>query len=105
VSGNYFSILGVNMALGRPIRQEEDRVVVLSHKLWQRRFGADPGLLGRAVVLNGQPYTVVGVAPAGFYGSERGIVSEFWAPLAVTEEIMPSLGWPTGAGPSGTISG
>ena len=97
VSGNYFSILGVNMTLGRPILPEEDRVmgrdhvVVLSHSLWQRRFGADAGILGRGVVLNGQPYTVVGVAPSGFYGTERGIVSDFWVPLAMAEEIMPAM--------------
>ena len=97
VSGNYFPILGVNMALGRSILPEEDRVmgrdhvVVLSHSLWQRRFGADAGVLGRGAVLNGRRYTVVGVAPAGFYGTERGIVSDFWVPLAVAEEIMPDL--------------
>ncbi len=97
VSGNYFSILGVNMTLGRPILPEEDRVmgrdrvVVLSHSLWKRRFGADAGILGRGVVLNGQNYAVVGVAPVGFYGTDRGIVSDFWVPLAMTEEIMPDL--------------
>ncbi|MGA2721621.1 MAG: ABC transporter permease [Bryobacteraceae bacterium] len=97
VSGNYFPILGVNMALGRPILPEEDRVmgrdhvVVLSHSLWQRRFGGDAGILGRGAVLNGQRYTVVGVAPAGFQGTERGIVSDFWVPLAMAEEIMPGL--------------
>jgi len=97
VSGNYFSILGVNMALGRPILPQEDavvgsgRVAVLSHSLWQRRFGADAGILGRDVVLNGQRYTVVGVAPAGFHGSERGIVSDFWVPLSMVEVIMPDL--------------
>ena len=97
VSGNYFSILGVNMALGRPILPEEDQVVgrdhvvVLSHSLWQRRFGADAGILGRGVVMNGQHYTVVGVAPIGFYGTDRGIVSDFWVPLAMAEEIMPDL--------------
>ena len=97
VSGNYFSILGVNMALGRPILPEEDQVVgrdhvvVLSHSLWQRRFGADAGILGRGVVMNGQHYTVVGVAPVGFYGTDRGIVSDFWVPLAMAEEIMPDL--------------
>ncbi|MFZ0961949.1 MAG: ABC transporter permease [Terriglobia bacterium] len=97
VSGNYFSVLGVNMAVGRPILPEEDRVegrdhvAVLSHSLWQRRFGADAGVLGRDVVLNGQRYTVVGVAPAGFYGTDRGIVSDFWVPLAVAKEIMPDL--------------
>jgi predicted permease len=97
VSGNYFPILGVNMALGRPILPEEDRVmgrehvVVVSHSLWQRRFGADAGILKRGAVLNGQRYTVIGVAPAGFYGTERGIVSDFWVPLAMAEEIMPGL--------------
>ena len=97
VSGSYFPILGVNMALGRPILPEEDRVlgrdhvVVVSHSLWQRRFGADAGILKRGAVLNGQRYTVVGVAPAGFYGTERGIVSDFWVPLAMAEEIMPGL--------------
>ena len=97
VSGNYFPVLGVKMALGRPILPEEDRVIgrdhvaVLSHGLWRRRFGADAGILGRGVVLNGQHYTVVGVAPAGFHGSERGIVSDFWVPLAMAEVIMPDL--------------
>jgi predicted permease len=97
VSGNYFSMLGLKMAVGRPLLPEEDkvlgrdRVVVLGNSIWQRRFGADPHIAGRGIVLNGQRYTVVGVAPAGFYGTERGMVSEFWAPLAMTEEIMPGL--------------
>ena len=97
VSGNYFPVLGLKMALGRPILPEEDqvigrdRVAVLSHSLWQRRFGADAGILKRDVVLNGQRYTVVGVAPAGFHGTERGIVSDFWVPLAMLDAIMPDL--------------
>ena len=97
VSGNYFSVLGLNMRLGRPILPEEDRVmgrdqvVVLSHNLWRRRFGADAGIIGRGVVLNGQRYTVVGVAPMGFYGIVHGFVSEFWVPLAMAEQIMPDL--------------
>jgi len=97
VSGNYFSILGVHMALGRPILPEEDQVVgrdhvvVLSHRLWQRRFGAGADILGHGVVLNGQHYTVVGVAPVDFYGTDRGIVSDFWVPLAMAEEIMSDL--------------
>lgn len=97
VSGNFFSLLGNSIALGRPILPEDDRagtanrVVVLSDKLWRRRFGADANMLNREVVLNGKRYTVVGIAPAGFYGIDRGIVSEFWVPLAVAEEIMPDL--------------
>jgi predicted permease len=96
ISGNFFPMLGVPMALGRPILPEDDtaardHVVVLSNGLWHRRFAADPGILNRDVVLNGHAYTVVGVAPQGFYGVDRGISSEFWVPLAVSEEIMPDL--------------
>jgi predicted permease len=96
VSGNFFPTLDVPMALGRSILPEDDavardHVVVLSSGLWRRRFGADPNILNRDVALNGQHYTVVGVAPAGFYGVDHGIVSEFWVPLAVSEEIMPDL--------------
>jgi predicted permease len=97
VSGNYFRLTGVNPAVGRTILPEDDHasgtgaVVVLSHALWQRRFGSDPNVLGRTVVLNGQPYTVVGVAPAGFYGTDHGIQSDFWAPLSMTEQLMPDF--------------
>jgi predicted permease len=97
VSGDCFSILGVNPALGRTILPVEDEVVgrdavvVLSYGFWRRRLGADPGILGRAVILNGQHYTVVGVAPAGFHGIVRGILPEFWAPLAMVEQIMPDI--------------
>ncbi|MGC2301295.1 MAG: ABC transporter permease [Acidobacteriaceae bacterium] len=96
VSGNFFPMLDVPMTLGRAILPEDDtaardHVVVLSSGLWRRRFGADPNILNRDVALNGQHYTVVGVAPPGFYGVDRGIVSEFWVPLAVSEEIMPDL--------------
>ncbi len=97
VSGNYFSILGVQMSLGRPILAEEDQVlgrdqvVVLSHDLWRRRFGADRAIIGRGVVLNGQRFTVVGVAPAAFHGIDLGMISEFWVPLAMAERIMPDL--------------
>jgi predicted permease len=97
VSGGYFRLLGVNPVLGRFILPEEDQVVgrdavvVLSYGLWKRRFGSDPGVLGRSVLLNGQRFTVVGVAPAGFYGTDHGIVSDFWAPLAMAETLMPDL--------------
>jgi predicted permease len=97
VSGNFFPILETPMAIGRSIVPEDDqvssrnRVVVLSNSLWRRRFGADANILNRDVALNGQRYTVVGVAPAGFYGVDRGIASDFWVPLALSEEIMPDL--------------
>lgn len=97
VSGNYFPSVQTTMTLGRPIMPEDDRVVgservvVLSHALWKRRFNGNTGIVNQQVVLNGHSYTVRGVAPAGFYGLDRGIVSQFWVPLSMTEEIMPDL--------------
>ena len=102
VSGNFFSVLGVPMVLGRSISEEDDRtvgrdrMVVLSSNLWRRRFGGDRNILGREVALNGHRYSVVGVAPAGFYGVDRGIMPEFWVPLSMAEEIMPDLTTPGG---------
>ncbi len=94
VSANFFSLLGVRMARGRAFDPAEetpgrDRVVVIGDALWRRRFGADPRLVGRAILLNGDPYTVVGIAPARFrwgraYG--RNGVSDLWAPFALTPE-------------------
>ncbi|MBZ5561501.1 MAG: ABC transporter permease [Acidobacteriia bacterium] len=98
VSGNYFSILGIKPQQGRFIVPAEDEVqgrdavVVLSYDLWRRRFASDAAVVGRSVVLNGQRYTVVGVAPAGFHGASRGILPEFWVPLAMAGQIMPDLG-------------
>jgi putative ABC transport system permease protein len=70
VSADFFRVLGVNPAIGRGFTKEEDspngeRVVILSHGLWQRRFGADPAIAGKNVSINGDPYTVVGVLPEG----------------------------------------
>ena len=97
VSGNFFSIVGVPMTLGRFLMPEDDQqggqnhVAVLSSNLWRRRFGGDANILNHEIALNGQRYTVVGIAPPGFYGVDRGIVAEFWVPLVVAEEIMPDL--------------
>lgn len=96
VSGNYFAMLGLRMSGGRPLVAQEDAqggsaVVVLGHGLWQRRFGGNAGILNHEVMLNGKPYTVVGVAPPGFEGMVRGIVAEFWVPLAMVETIQPDI--------------
>jgi predicted permease len=66
-------------------------VVVLSSKLWRRRFGGDANILNREIVINGQHFSVVGFAPPGFDGVDRGLAPEFWIPLAVSEEMMPDL--------------
>jgi putative ABC transport system permease protein len=84
-SASLFSVLGVHAALGRTFLAGEDvpgndRVAVLSHALWVRRFGADPAVVGRRLQLNSQPYVVVGVMPATFSFPERR--QELWVPLA-----------------------
>jgi macrolide transport system ATP-binding/permease protein len=89
VSGNYFSGLGARLLLGRGFTEEEDvsggpRAVVLSESLWRRKLGADPGILGRRVRLNGEVFTVVGVAPAGFRDTLAGLSVGLRVPLAAS---------------------
>jgi len=89
VSATLFPMLGVDAARGRTFLPEEDlagaaRVVVLSHELWLRRFGGDATLLGRALQLSGNAYTVVGVMRPGFRFPVRG--AELWVPLALGRE-------------------
>jgi putative ABC transport system permease protein len=86
VSANLFSLLGITPQKGRAFLSEEDRpgksrVVVLSHELWQRRFAADPQIIGQALTLNGDSYTVIGVMPADFRFLTR---TDLWTPLAFT---------------------
>ncbi|MEJ2185504.1 MAG: ABC transporter permease [Gemmatimonadota bacterium] len=88
VTGDFFDVLGVTPELGRGLRPEEtwqgtEPVVVLSHSAWQRRFGGDPGVIGRTIVLNGRSYRVVGVMPAGFsfpYDHMDAWVPTYWDP-------------------------
>ena len=95
VSGNYFDVIGVRPAAGRTFSPEEDRigspvrVAVLSHRLWQRRFGGDPAIVGRSIALNGNAYAVIGVAARGFSGSVLGDTPEVWVPMALQEEVRP----------------
>jgi putative ABC transport system permease protein len=92
VSWNFFDVLGLSPALGRGFRADEDLpqqngVVVLSHGMWQRRFGGDPQILGRSVILSGVPSTVVGVMPPDFDFPNRTV--EFWRPLALNPANAP----------------
>lgn len=98
VSGNYFKLLGVNAAVGRTFLPEEDQtpgthpVAVISHGLWQRRFGADPSVIGRTITLNHQPLTVIGVAPPQYTGMIRGLAVEVWVPLMMVPRMSPQYG-------------
>lgn len=95
VSGNYFDVLGVGAALGRPLGPEDDRiagahpVAVLSHRYWTARWGADPGMLNRTILVNGQPLTIVGVAAKGFDGERRGATVDVFVPITMNRELMP----------------
>lgn len=91
-TANYFGALRIPLAAGRGFRQDEEnsRVVVLAHSLWVRRFKADPSVVGRQVNINRGLYTVVGVTQRGFHGTIRGLLSEFWVPLGMFREILPS---------------
>ncbi len=95
VSGNYFDVLGVKPALGRTFLPEEDKtrlshpVVVISHSLWQRRFGADPSVIDSDVLINGRKFKVIGVAPAGFKGTEIIYTPEIFVPFAMQKWIEP----------------
>jgi putative ABC transport system permease protein len=95
VTRNLFSVLGAKPVLGRVFLPEEDRpggprVVLINHGLWQRRFAGDPAIVGRAIVLNGERYTVVGVMPANFaYPSTH---ADIWTPMAFTTEQLTERG-------------
>ena len=81
VLGDLFDVLGVKPALGRIFRAgpEDESTLVLSHALWQRRFGGDPAVIGQAITANGRPFTIIGVMPAGFaFPSTR---YELWVPF------------------------
>ena len=98
VSGNYFSVLGAEMALGRAFLPEEDRglgehpVMVLSYGFWQRRFNADPSVIGKTLKLTGQPYTVIGVAAREFIGTEPD-APQFWVPLMMRDQTHQAGSW------------
>jgi len=98
VSNNYFSVLGAEMALGRAFLPEEDRmpgahpVMVLSYGFWQRRFNADPSVIGKTIKLTGQSYTIVGVAAREFIGTEPD-TPQFWVPLMMRDQIFQAGSW------------
>jgi predicted permease len=97
VSGSYFDLLGVVPWRGRFLTPEDDGkapgpVAVLSYGCWQSRFAADPQIVGRLVKVNGERFTVVGVAPPGFIGTERFYASEIWVPFS-TIGIIEGRDW------------
>jgi predicted permease len=101
VSGNYFDVLGVGAAAGRVFGEQDNRtphahpVAVLSYNFWRARFGGDPGVIGRIVLVNEEPLTIVGVAARGFRGVEVDHEPDLWEPAMMRPgEIMePGANW------------
>jgi predicted permease len=97
VSGSYFPVLGLRPALGRLLTPQDDKtpgghfVVVLSHAYWRSHFDASPGVLNQPLIVNGQPMTIIGVAPAGFNGTTLGAEPKVFVPLSMRELMVP--GW------------
>ncbi len=95
VSGSYFPVLGVGPDRGRVLQPEDDgapgagAVVVLSHGFWQAQFGGAPEVVGRKVLINNHPMTVVGVAAVGFGGVDVGAVPALWLPASMYAEALP----------------
>lgn len=98
VSANYFDVLGIRPLLGRTFRPAEDSVpngapvTVLSYGLWQRQFGGDPGIVGKQVLLNNRPFTVVGVTPRSFGGTWVGLSFDLWVPVMMQPALSPGGG-------------
>jgi len=95
VSGNYFPVLGLQPALGRLLAVDDDRdkansyVAVLDYEYWTRRFGGRAEVLNQAVTVNGQPLTIVGVAPRDFHGTTLGIRPLVYVPISLREVVVP----------------
>ena len=87
VSGNYFSMFGIGAFAGRVFNPQDDRkgaepVAVMSFRTWQQKYGMDKSVVGASFIINSQPFTIVGIAPPGFYGDRMESVPAFWIPLA-----------------------
>lgn len=96
VSGNYFSMLGVEAVRGRTFASDEgwvpgkDPLIVLSYSFWQRRFGSDPSIVGQTVQVNQHPFTIIGVAPESYRGAYYFIEPDFYIPLTTLGLLSPT---------------
>ena len=96
VTGNFFEALGVQPVVGRLFSGADEQtpgghpVVVLSHGFWQRRFSADPAVVGKSISVNGQPMTIVGVSPLGFHGIVRADSFDIAVPIMMKQVMTPT---------------
>jgi predicted permease len=93
VTGNYFRLLGIQPVRGRFLEPSDDvktgasPIAVISYGCWQQRFGGDPSVVGRSIRINGHPFTVVGITPPGFRGTERWYPSDMWIPMSMVRSV------------------
>jgi putative ABC transport system permease protein len=96
VSGNFFDVLGVRAQIGRTFTQDDDRtpgghpVAMLSYRYWARRFDRSPAVLNSSITLNGQPMTIVGVTPPGFFGVAVGESPDVFVPVMMKAQMTPT---------------
>ena len=99
VSANYFDVMGVKPFLGRMLTPEDDKtrlgspVAVITHASWQSRFGGDPNIVGKTVLLNGHKFEIVGVAPPRFIGTDIIYKPEIWMPMTMLSWVEPGSNW------------
>src|SRR5581483_635532 len=97
VTGNFFNVLGINPVFGRVFTEDDDRkydahaVVVISYSFWKRRFALDPGVIGKQITLNDNPFTIIGVTPPGFSGMEVGGNPDMWYPLWMIDQFPDAI--------------
>lgn len=97
VSGNYFEVLGAHPWIGRLISEQDDHssitspVAVISYEFWKSRFGMDPTVVNRTILLNGYRFTVIGVTPPGFVGTDRSNKADIQVPLSIMKVFSPPV--------------
>src|SRR2546425_1270365 len=95
VSVNFFSVLGLRAVIGRTFAADEDNgvgahpVAVISYALWTRMFALDPAVLGKKLVIENTPFTIIGVAPAHFDGVNPGRILDLWVPVTMQPQVLP----------------
>jgi predicted permease len=99
VSGNYFSVLGVNALYGRVLTPEDDTapgahpLAVVSYSFWRDKLGENYGAIGRLIHINNSPFTIIGVTPPGFFGDTVGDQQDLWIPVTMQEQIITGRKW------------
>jgi predicted permease len=104
VSGEYYETLGLQPAIGRLLRRDDDQpgavpVAAITDEYWQRKFNRDPQAVGRAILIEGVPATIIGVSPPGFSGANVGYLADITVPLAANTQLFPEMTGRLTAGP------